>query len=273
MSYIGKSKEHRKIVVKDQQGNSKNILWWNCADSSVPDGLFDLAYYVRRDDYHSKDEVMLEWVDFREIETSTVELRPEIKKFNIHDFRKASNQEEVLEKLANTPDVQLWSEGIKLQKFHTCNRLEIKKSNALAILNSPPNRDVLSEIIKKAVPTDLYLLNLSSVDDSIKTFQTRLIGLINYCLSKKEGKASLEQLSAALGQSNKTIELGLELLKEKGEIDFRLLGTDIELSRLNKPENPKSRGIENKLIKQLQETSAFRSYYQRTDPNYLLGGF
>ncbi|MDP2964663.1 MAG: single-stranded-DNA-specific exonuclease RecJ [Pelolinea sp.] len=268
-SYIGKSKEHRKLIVKDQQGNSKNVLWWESADSTLPDSQFDLAYYVRRDDYHSNDEVSLEWLDFREIETATIDLRPEIKKFKIHDFRAAPNQNEILEKLAKEPDLLLWAEGIKLDQFLICNRLEIIKAKALAVLVSPADREILKEVVKKADPTEIYLFNLSTIDDSVEIFTIRLIGLTKYCLSHKAGKTSLEQLGAALGQSNKTILLGLELLRAKGEIEFSLQGTDVELSRIKKPESPNTKSLETNLKNLLDETSAFRSYFRRIDPDYL----
>lgn len=271
-SYIGKSEEHRKLIAKDQQGNTKNILWWNCADSALPDGLFDLAYYVRRDDYYSKGEVILEWVDFREAEAATLALRPEIKKFKIHDFRTAPNQGEILEELVNEPDVLLWGEGIKPGEFHTCNRLEIKKAKTLAILIPPPDREILQEVIKKADPAEIYLFNLSSVDDSLESFIKRLIGLVNYCLSHKAGKASLEHLGAVLGQSNKTVLYGLELLRAKGEIEFSLQGTDVEISRTKKPQSLNTKNLESNLKCLLGEASAFRSYYRRIDPNYLLSG-
>jgi single-stranded-DNA-specific exonuclease len=55
-SFIGKSREHRKLVVKDQVGNSHNAIWWGSADINLPEGLFDLAFYLRRDDFRSKGD-------------------------------------------------------------------------------------------------------------------------------------------------------------------------------------------------------------------------
>ena len=100
-SFIGKSMEHRKIIVKDQEGNYRNVIWWGSADSTLPEGQFDLAFYVRRDDYRSNGEISLEWLDFREARSSTIEVLPEIKRFRIHDYRTAPNQFEILEKSSN----------------------------------------------------------------------------------------------------------------------------------------------------------------------------
>ena len=271
-SLIGKTKEHRRLIVKDQQGNSKNVLWWNSTDLALPDGIFDLAYYVRRDDRQSRDGVSLEWLDFREIETEIIELRPEVTKFKIHDCRTDANQTEIIKKLADEPKALLWVEGFKSDQLRTCNRLEVKKADALAILAPPPDREILGEIIEKADPTEIYLFNIATIDDTVESFTKRLIGLVKYCLSQKDGKANLEQLASALGQSNKTVLLGLELQMAKGEIEFTLTGVDIEIIRAKIPKSRNIDNLETRLKKFLDEASAFRSYYMRVDPGYLLSG-
>ena len=77
---------------------------------------------------------------------------------------------------------------IKIDQFNISDRLEVKKIDKLAMLVSPPNRDVLMEIIEKADPAELYLFNLSSIDDSFNSFMKKLIGLLNYCISHKSWK-------------------------------------------------------------------------------------
>ena len=270
-SYIGKSMEHRKLIVKDQEGNSKNVLWWGASDSALPDNQFDLAFYLRRDDYRSNGEVLLEWLDFRESNSESIELRREIKKFIIHDYRAASNQIKILEKLANQPDILFWAEGAKINQFITRSRLEINQTKALAFLVAPPNRDVVNEVVKKADPSEIYLFNLFPIDDSFDPLIKTLIGLLNYCLAHKAGKTSLENLEAALNQSRSAILKGLEFLREKGDIEFILQGEEVEIIRVKKPVSLSIRAVEEGLKSLLKETSAFRSFYQRVDPVILLG--
>lgn len=269
-SFIGKLKEHRKIIVRDQEGNSKNALWWGSADSTLPAQRFDLAFYLRRDDYRSNGEVSLEWLDFREANPETIELHHEIKKFKIHDYRAYPNQVGMLESMASGPDLLFWAEGVKINQISTCNRLEIKKTKALAFLVAPPDREILNTVIVKADPSEIFLFNIKLVDDSFGSFMKRIIGLLNYCLSHNAGKTNLENLGAALGHNNDTAIKGLEFLKEKGDIDFTLQGNEIEIIRSKKPVSSRIGLIEKNLKTLLDETSAFRSYYQRIDPEFLL---
>ena len=269
-SFIGKTREHRKLLIKDLEGNSHNAIWWGSADLNLPEGRFDLAFYLRRDDFHSKGDVLLEWLDFREAEANLVEIRHEKSKFILHDYRTAPNQIEMLESLASESGINYWAEGIKIDQFDISGRLDIKKVNKLAILVPPPNRDVLMEIIEKADPAELYLFNLYSIDDSFNSFMKKLIGLINYCISHKSGKTNLDNLEAALGQSKDAVLKGLEFLRDKGDIEFLFFGEEVEITRVRGKGSMDFEKVRQNLIDLLGEVSAFRSYFQRVDPSFLL---
>ncbi len=245
--FIGKSKEHRKLIIKDQHGNFKNALWWDSADFALPGSLFDLAYYVRRDDYHSNGEISLEWLDFREIEELSITLPSISIKYKINDYRTTPNPVEILEGLANKPDVTFWAEGIKLDQFPICNRIEIRNTHSLVFLVSPPDRSVLKEVVEKSNPTEIFFFNLSPINDTFRAFINRLIGLVKYCLLHKGGKTTIAQLGSALGQSNKTILGGLEFLAAKGEIEFGTKGNDIEIRRAYKVKSTNAEDFEEKL--------------------------
>jgi len=269
-AFIGKSGEHRKMVIKDQEGNSHNAVWWGSADLKPPEGPFDLAYYLRRDDFRSKGEVLLEWLDFREAGPGTTEVRPEKSKFIVHDYRNAPNQIEMLENLASETEIQFWAEGIKIDEVNSSTRLQLKKIRKLAVLVSPPNRDVLMKIIEKTDPAEIYLFNFSSIDDSFNSVMKKLIGLLNYCISHKNGKSNLHDLEAALGQSTDVVVNGLEYLRRKGDIEFSLIGEKVEITKAGKDGSFDLEKMKQDLINLLGEVSAFRSYFQRVDPSYLL---
>ena len=269
-SFIGKTKEHRKLVVKDKQGNLKNAIWWGSADQDLPEGLFDLAFYLRRDDFSSKGDVLLEWLDFREATQGAIEIRQEKSKFIVHDYRTAPNQIEILEGMASETEIIYWAEGINNEQFIISSRSEVKKIKKLALLVAPPNRDVLMKIIEKADPDELYLFNLSSIDDSFNAFMKKLIGLLNFCISHKGGKTNLDNLEAALGQSRDVVLKGIEFLSEKGDIEFLLLGEGVEITRARKSGSSDLEKTKQDLISFLGEVSAFRSFFQRVDPANLL---
>jgi len=269
-SFIGKSKEHRKLVIKDHEGNTHNAVWWGSTDLPLPEGPFDLAFYLRRDDYRSKGDVLLEWLDFREANSDAIEFYHEKSKFIIHDYRTAPNQDAIVENLANKKEILFWAEGVKLEQVNVSSRVHLKKTNKLAILVSPPNRDVLVKIMEKTDPSEVYLFNLASIDDSLNVFIRKLIGLLNFCITHKNGKTDLENLETALGQSRDVLIKGLEFLMKKGDIEFSLIGDDVEITRIRKISSSDLGEVEQKLIDLLNEVSAFRSYFQRVDPYFLL---
>jgi single-stranded-DNA-specific exonuclease len=264
-SFIGKSQEHRKLVIKDNKGNTHNAVWWGSADLTLPEGPFDLAFYLRRDDYRSEGGALLEWLDFRESNPAAIEIHHGKSRFIINDYRTAPNQMEIVENLANEKDILFWAEGVKIEQTFIISRLHLKKTNKLAILVSPPNRDVLIKIIEKSDPAELFLFNLSSIDDSLNTFTRKLIGLLNFCISHKNGKTELEILEAALGQSREVLIKGLEFLREKGDIKFSLSGDNVEISRIRINSALDLNKIKQKLSNLLIEASAFRSFFQRVD--------
>ncbi len=269
-SFIGKSKEHRILVIKDQGGSVHNAIWWGSADLILPEGLFDLAFYLRRDDYRSKGNVLLEWLDYRDVESDSIEVNPEKSRLKVHDYRTAPNQVKILENLSGETNVLFWAEGIPSNQIITSTRIQLTKIGRLALLVPPPNKEILAKIIEKADPAELYLFNLSSIDDSYYSFIRKLIGLINFCISHKSGKTNLENLEAALGQTREVLLKGLEVLKEKGDIEFSLTGEKVEITRTMKNGSMDLDQAKQDLIDLLDEVAAFRSFFKRADPSFLL---
>ena len=37
---LGKNELHKKIIVRNEQGESREVLWWNARDQNVPQGKF-----------------------------------------------------------------------------------------------------------------------------------------------------------------------------------------------------------------------------------------
>ena len=68
-STIGRNKEHLKLTVSDETGNTQTVLWWSGAGETLPDGKFDLAYTVRATDWRGSRQVQMELVDFQVIES------------------------------------------------------------------------------------------------------------------------------------------------------------------------------------------------------------
>ena len=53
---IGKTKEHRRIVVADENGAKQDLLWWNSADEEIPEAgtKIDVAFSLRSSTYRGR---------------------------------------------------------------------------------------------------------------------------------------------------------------------------------------------------------------------------
>ncbi len=68
---IGKKEEHLKVLVEDENGQSRNVLWWHGDPDLVPQQRVDLAYTLRANDFRGQTQLQLEWKGYRLIADQT----------------------------------------------------------------------------------------------------------------------------------------------------------------------------------------------------------
>ena len=56
---IGRTREHRRTVVRDAQQREQTVMWWQSADRPLPDGRFDLAYTLGIRSFRGERSVQL----------------------------------------------------------------------------------------------------------------------------------------------------------------------------------------------------------------------
>ena len=272
---LGKDKLHRKLILQDAEGEIREALWWNANGQPVPQEGFDLAYYLRLNEYKGQRQVVLEWIDWQEHQPAAITLETPLFTHDIQDQRLSPQPMEILESLASQPDVCFWSEGLsKIEGFPTKNRLELDKSSILAILTPPPSFTVLQDGLKRILPEKVILLRLSLPDDSLEGFLNQLSGLAKYALSHYDGKANLKKLAAVLGQTDELIKLGLEWWSCHGDITFNLLDDgNCQIGKAAAGVHMDDQALESlsrSIQNLLNENAAFRSFYTRSDPAMLL---
>jgi single-stranded-DNA-specific exonuclease len=272
---LGKSDSHLKLIVRDDAGETREVLWWNARESSLPQGRLDLAYYLRSGEYKGISKVTLEYLDARETEIERIEVSLPLYTADIQDCRLQSRATRVAAELAGRPGVCLWGEGFSVKPdFLTSTRCQIKKCETLAILTPPPSLAVLQEVLKQASPKRILLFRLDTPDDHLDGFLAKISGLVKYTLNRYEGKARLTDLAAALGQTESLVKLGLQWWQAHGDIAFESIDDEMLVLRRNIDALPAERKqlaeLAVKIHLELAEASAFRSFYLRADPAYLL---
>jgi len=263
---IGREEEHLRLVVEDDTGNVKDVIWWRGSGESSPEEgvYFDLAYRVKSHSYRGEQQLQIEWVDFR-LHEDQFELEGKNKPtIQIIDHRNVSAPLQVINNIRKAEDIQVWAEAIDKETLKCRDRFQLTPGKILVIWTTPPDLWQFKAAIEKVRPETVYIFAIHPNLDSLKPFLTRLLGLVKHVIKEKKGSVSIEQLTAAMAHTIDTIEMGLAWLNAKGYIHINP-GKDnnLQLSVGNGKEMSEIEEITNELLEMLIETAAFRKYFQR----------
>ncbi len=258
VSTIGKTKEHRRLNIIDQGGNTQSILWWGGAGEELPesDSKFDIAYSLRASSYRGQKQVTLQFEEFRITEAKPVEIRKA--KAEIKDFRLQSSTFDV------RPSTLVWAEGAERSKGKS--RFELYPSDEFAIYTTPPSPVELRKALEIVKPKIISVFAIPPAEEKPDDFLSRLAGLCKYTLNNYEGKTTLKKLVIAMASREAAVQIGLEWLAAGGQLSVRIEEDIISLSVIKQEKNPYLQAelfIALKGI--LNETSAYRKYFATVD--------
>ena len=268
---IGKSREHRRLTLKDEHAFKTQALWWNSSDLPLPEGLFDLAYHARFNEYKENNDIILEWVDFRAVKQQEISISLPISRFRIFDYRFDPNAAALLQTMADKPDILLWAEGDRHHAPSALARHELTQALKLAILTPPPSSQVLQQALEMVKPTEVLLFSLPSPDDSLKGFLNALAAVLRKQPAGGENNFSLKALGGMLGHTTEAIILGIEWWHQHGDIIFTIYDDKVSVEKFRGQQSMELKRHTSYLNELLIETSAFRNYYLRAEPYILLG--
>jgi single-stranded-DNA-specific exonuclease len=269
-SAIGKNKEHLKLSVADDNGNSQTVLWWNGAGEDQPEGRFDLAYSVRASNWRGNPEVQVEFVDFRIKEASPVQIKKQSPQ--IIDFRNSRDPQALLASFQGQPSTILWAEAEAKKETAGRDRNQLEPAGCLVIWTIPPSPEDLQVALETVKPQKVILVGAHPSDDLEDPFLNRLAGLLKYALNHRQGRVTLPELAAGTAQRLVTVELELNWLASRGMIslvrqqDGQLL---LAPGSFNKDEKVIFT-LGDEIRDLLAEARAYRSYFRQVDLNTLL---
>ena len=265
VSTIGKAKEHLRLTVEDESGNSQNILWWGGAGEELPEtgAKFDIAYSLRASSFRGQKQVALQFEEFRLIEEQTIELKPE--KIDILDYRLQPQKFESL-----SADILVWAEGVDRAKGHS--RFNLKPADEFAIYTTPPSPAELRSALDIVKPNKIHVLSVAPKPEKPDEFLARLAGMTKYAINNKGGKVSIKELASATAQRESVIRIGLEWLAAGGHVAVTGEEDAVLLSAGSGEANQYTqkelfiaiRGI-------LEETAAYREYFSHAALDSILG--
>ena len=254
---IGKTKEHLRLNIEDEAGNTQSLLWWGGAGGELPEPetVLDAAYSVRASSYRGQKQLTLQYEEFRVVEEAPVEIRkPGIE---VRDMRLQASL------LNLQPSTLIWAEGA--DKEVGVSRRDLRKADELSIFTTPPSPAELRKALEIAQPKIVYVFAKSPAEESPEEFLSHVAGLCKFVLNRRGGEATVRELASAMASRESAVQVGLEWLAAGGQLGVEIEDGEVKLSKDTREKNPylqaelfvALRGI-------LKETSAYRNYFTTT---------
>jgi single-stranded-DNA-specific exonuclease len=258
---LGRDREHMKLRVVDESGLEADVLWWNATQDQIPSTDFDLAYTLRLGSFRGEQQLTLTLLDLRLHEQPTIAVAED--RLQVVDLR-------LDPKPALPAGCLIWAEGTHVAD--AVNRLQLQPSDRLAIWTAPPGRAELDAALAVVQPRTVYLIGalLDAVAEE-KAFLSHLAGMAKFAIQRRDGRATISQMSAACGHRELTVRLGLEWLAASGHIGFKVDGDSITVTSAGEPASEEVRGeLLRGLRSLLEETAAYRTRFRTAPADTLL---
>jgi single-stranded-DNA-specific exonuclease len=261
---IGRIKEHVRLMVEDEEGNTQSVLWWGGASEELPpqEGIFDIAYSLRASTFRGQKQTTLQFEEFRVLKEKSIEIQKP--KLEIRDMRLQSAT------LNLQPSTLIWAEGADRSVGVT--RFELKQADELSIFTTPPSPAELRKVLELVKPKIVYVFGIPPAQEKTDEFLSHLAGLVKYVLNQRRGKVSLQELASAMASRTSAVRIGLEWLAAGGHVSVVGEEDALLLSRGNSETNQylqKELFIAVKGI--LEETAAYRAHFAKADIKSLIG--
>ena len=251
---IGKTKDHLRLNIEDEAGNTQSLLWWNGAGEELPEAeaVVDVAYSLRATSYRGQKQLTLQFEEFRVVEEAPAEIRKA--GIEVRDMRFQASL------LNLQPSTLIWAEGA--DKEMGVSRRELREAEELSIYTTPPSPAELRKALEIVKPKTVYVFAKPPAEEKPDEFLTHLAGLCKFVLNRREGQTTVGELASALASRESAVEVGLEWLAAGGQLAVEIEGGSVSLSKETSEKNPylqaelfvALRGI-------LNETSAYRKYF------------
>ena len=271
-SLVGANQEHRQVMVEDKGGEKLKLIWWNGGDEPLPEAEFDLVCKLTHSDYKGSPQVSAEWIDYRLSEAGQLEV--EDRHIEIMDYRLTPDpQSKLIHCLEADSTAILWGEGVMDENVSFKGRHELEENPDLIIWSAPPSQTVLNQVIHRVQPKIVTVFGINPGLDDVDQFLLRLAGIAKYALAHMDGKTTLERVAAGCAAEETTVITGLRFWHAKGDFSVKFIGDSVHISPHTPVPQPQLQQDFERLLKnQLEESRAFRKFFQTSDIQAQLTG-
>jgi single-stranded-DNA-specific exonuclease len=266
ISTIGKTKEHLRLHIEDEKGVTQSVLWWGGAGEEVLEAgsKLDIAYSLRSSTFRGQKQVTLQFKDFRVVYDAERPVEIKKEKLAILDYRLNTGRLESFNK-----ETLIWAEGQQKEKGNS--RFDLHQADEFAIYTTPPSPLELRMVLEIVQPKTVYVFAVPPAEEKPKEYLTRLAHLCKYAINQRGGKATLDELTAAMASREIAVQIGLEWLAAGGQLSVSIEEDFIVLWTATKEKNPYLQAeLFTSLKGILAETSAYRKYLATVDWKIIL---
>ncbi len=261
---VGRAKEHVRLTIEDESGNTQNMIWWGHAGDELPEqgSKIDVAYSLRTTTFRGEKQIAVQCREYRLVEARPIEIsRREVEvidlRLKVDSFRRLA--------------VQTFVEGNDKGRIEGADRYGLRPSEELAIFTTPPGPAELRAILDQVKPRKVYLIAQNPQAETTQDFLTRLAGMAKHVILQRGGKVTVQELAAKTTQREATIRLGLEWLAAGGHLLVKNGEDNLHLSTGTGQANPYSqRELFVAVTGSLEETAAYRLHFVRADSEMVL---
>jgi len=153
--------------------------------------------------------------------------------------------------------------------FDLRDRTSLEPREHLLLWQYPPSINVLREVLLLANPTHVYVCGGAPEESyDVSSFLKKLVGIIRYTVSKREGQVPANKLAAALSATPVGAALGMSLLQKAGAIDWYVEDGMIFLDLIGAPNVVLEDIAEYRQIDQtLKQIREFRNWFANSKLN------
>ncbi len=263
ISTIGKTKEHLRLNVEDENGNVQSILWWGGAGEELPpaESTFDIAYTLRATSFRGQKQVTLQFEDLRVVEEKPVEVKRA--GMEVRDLRLQPGL------FKQQTSALVWAEGSN--KSLGVSRRDLHPSDEFSIYTTPPSLAELRKSLALVQPKVVHVFAVSPAEERTEEFLAHLAGLCKFALNQRSGKTTISDLASTLAARENAIQIGLEWLAAGGQLSVSFEEDQVSLTAEKKDKNPYLQvELFTALKGILNETAAFRKYFATADLKRLI---
>ncbi|NMB87463.1 MAG: single-stranded-DNA-specific exonuclease RecJ [Chloroflexi bacterium] len=267
---LGRDQAHRKLVVEDAGGHRLPVVFWNGADLAIPEGEFDLAFYLGSNNYKGAVEIQLTGIDVQPGRSPAVQLTPR-QGIEIIDLRQLTAPDRYAQALAAAgPEAQVWFDGNLERSLPGRHRLELVPGPALVVWSTPPGPAEYRQVVATVQPQRLVLVASPADTDQPLPFLKSLSGLLLYACRQHQGWIRFAELAALTNQRIGTVLKGLGWLVARGKFEYCAQDGDrFQFQKGGVAQLASTSVLEEELKHLLSETAAYRRYFQRTEAGQL----